>query len=212
MSSPPVLAPAIPTWSWIGRKLGSVEITSSPGFRRARVAMYSPSIPPFVIRTSWSSRPRSSFTASGSPKRPRLKGYRLYSASSTLRRIASLIGRGIGIVFVFWDIHTTSRRCSWANSKLSIDPIRSRHRGELHQHAGPLELRLHAVHEIDHGLRGHVPVLPPVREVMGPQRRLEPHLLQATGDLGGPVAVRRDVEGDVRDHAGHRRALDGGTD
>src|SRR5436190_18197012 len=172
MSVSTAFAPAIPTWSWIGRKLGSVDTTSSPGLRKARVAMYSPSIPPFVIRTSWSSRPRSSFTPSGRPNSPRLNGYRLYSDSSTLLRIASLIGRGIGIVFVFWDIHTTSRRCSCANSKLSIDGIGSRHRREVHQDARALELGLHAVDEVDDDVRGDVPVLPPEREVVVPEGRL----------------------------------------
>src|SRR3989304_894594 len=93
--------------------------------------MYSPPIPPFLVRT-----PRSSFTASGSPNSPRLNGYRLYSASSTLRRTASVIARGIGIVFVFWDIHTTSRRCRCANSKLSMETIESRRRREGRRHDG----------------------------------------------------------------------------
>src|SRR5947209_3196256 len=61
------------------------------------------------------------------PKSHGLKGYRLYSAASTLGRIASLMSRGIGIVFVFWDIHTTSRLCRCANSKLSIEVIGSRY-------------------------------------------------------------------------------------
>src|SRR5207253_10626604 len=43
------------------------------------------------------------------------------SRSSTLRRIASKMAGCTGSVFVFCDIQATSRRCLWANSKLSFD-------------------------------------------------------------------------------------------
>src|SRR5919198_5795695 len=121
MSTSIAFASAIATWSWIGRKDGSVERTSLPGPRRLRVAMYSPSIPPFVRRTSKDSSPRSSKIASASPGTPPFLGYRLNSLSSTLSRIASRIAGWTGSVFVFCDIHATSRRCACAKSKLSFD-------------------------------------------------------------------------------------------
>src|SRR5205807_9831590 len=40
-----------------------------------------------------------------------------------LRRIASRMSGCTGRVFVFCDIQATSRRCSWANSKLSFDDM-----------------------------------------------------------------------------------------
>src|SRR5207247_5924526 len=40
-----------------------------------------------------------------------------------LRRIASRMAGCTGSVFVFCDIQATSRRCSWANSKLSFDDM-----------------------------------------------------------------------------------------
>src|SRR3989441_5623256 len=121
MSASIAWAPAMATWSWIGRKAGSVERTSSPPLRSARVAIYSPSIPPFVRIISTSSRRRSSLIASDKPKTPALRGYRLNSCSSALARIASRMAGWTGSVFVFWDIHATSLRWACANSKLSFD-------------------------------------------------------------------------------------------
>src|SRR5205809_1967851 len=40
-----------------------------------------------------------------------------------LRRIASRMAGCTGSVFVFCDIQATSRRCWWANSKLSFDDM-----------------------------------------------------------------------------------------
>src|SRR5467141_700716 len=121
MSTSVARAPAIEIWSWIGRNEGSVVRTASPGARNVRVAMYSPSIPPFVSRTSKPSCPMSSRIASARPGMPALGGYKWNSRSSTLFRIASRIAGCVGRVFVFCDIHATSWRCSWANSKLSFD-------------------------------------------------------------------------------------------
>src|SRR5438445_498045 len=65
MSTSIARAPVIATWSWMGRNDGSVERASSPASRRARVAMYSPSIPPFVRIMSASSRPKYSLLETG---------------------------------------------------------------------------------------------------------------------------------------------------
>src|SRR4030067_1062491 len=69
MSSSTGFAPAMRTCSWRGRNDGSVVRTSSPGSRRARIATYTPSIPPVVTGRAGAER-----RARREPPAPRLEG------------------------------------------------------------------------------------------------------------------------------------------